>query len=98
MVYVLEGIHKYTENHERLSREKISEYIEAIFNIPKTEIENKEVILEALNIYRKENISFGDALIVASLINRKIEKLASFDKALRNLKEIKIIDSIENLS
>lgn len=44
MVYVLEGIHKYTENHERLSREKISEYIEAIFNIPKTEIENKEVI------------------------------------------------------
>lgn len=98
IVYVLEGIHKYTENYKKLSKEKISEYIEAIFNIPKSEIENAEVILEALNIYRKENVSFGDALIVASLINKKIYELASFDKALNSLKNIKVIDSIEKLS
>lgn len=98
IVYVLEGIYKYTENYKKLSKEKISEYIEAIFNIPKSEIENAEVILEALNIYRKENVSFGDALIVASLINKKIYELASFDKALNSLKNIKVIDSIEKLS
>lgn len=95
IVYVLEGIYKYTQNQKKLSREEIKEYLLSVLNIPKVKIENEEVIFKALELYEAKKISFGDALIIGTLINKKIDKIVSFDKSFKNIKEIAVIDSLE---
>ena len=75
VVYVLEGIHRYTPQRKRLSRKQIKD---------------QEEVVEALGLYVKKRLSFGDALIAANVTKRGIGQILSFDEDLRKIEGLKV--------
>lgn len=52
-------------------------------------VPNMRTLSEALNIVKKYNLDFDDALVVSSMLENKINKLISFDRHFDRVKEIK---------
>ena len=90
VVYVLEGIHRYTPQRKRLSRMQIRDYVLSILNTPKIDCEDQEEVVEALGLYVKKRLSFGDALIAANVTKRGIGQILSFDEDLRKIEGLKV--------
>ena len=90
VVYVLEGIHRYTPQRKRLSRAQIRDYVFSILNTSKIACEDEKEVLEALDLYVNRKISFGDALIVANISRRGIGEILSFDDDFRRIEGLKV--------
>lgn len=89
-VYVLENIHKADSSIRRLSKKEIKEILESLINTPKIKIEKELPTREALDIYYKLNINFGDCLIYTTIKQNRIDLIATFDADFNRL-DIKII-------
>ncbi len=87
IVYVLEKIYK-------LSRNEIYEKIHSILNMENIIIENRAIIANALNYYKKKNINFNDAYLASYAIKNNINKVFTFDSDFKKNEEINIINSI----
>jgi len=72
MVYLLERVYG-------LDRERVKEVVEAMGTLP-VEIESKEVLFEALELYEAEAMSFGEALVKAVARLRDSEPVISFGR------------------
>ncbi len=72
MVYVLERVYK-------IPKTRVREMVESLLTLP-VEMENFEVIVLALDLYEKENLKFGDALVLATAKAKGIKPVFTFDK------------------
>lgn len=91
-VYVLEGIHKYTGGTAKFEKSLIKNYIFTIINTPKFIIENRKTIEKALELYVNKNIDFGDSLIAATVMDKGIKKIMTFDKDFLKVDGLAIIN------
>ena len=96
LVYVLEGIHRYTPGRRRLSRREIREIVCSVLNTPKVVCERRGEVLEALDFYVDKGLSFGDAVIVARMRSMEIKDLLSFDEDFRGVEGIRVYPEKEN--
>jgi predicted nucleic-acid-binding protein len=87
IVYVLERIYK-------VSRNEIYEKIHSILNMENIIIENRSVIVNALNYYKDKNINFNDAYIASHAIKNNINKVFTLDNDFKKIEEIKMVNEI----
>jgi predicted nucleic-acid-binding protein len=86
-VYVLEKVYK-------VNRNEIYEKIHSILNMENIIIENKSIIVNALNYYKDKNINFNDAYLASHAIKNNINKVFTFDNDFKKIEEIKIVNEV----
>ncbi len=84
IIYVLESIYD-------LDRSSIVEKILAIAEIDNTVIENRSIILRALDLYEEKNIDFIDAYLASHSIKNNCNTIITFDKDFKKIDSIKQI-------
>lgn len=84
IIYVLESIYN-------LNRGNIVEKILAIAEIDNAVIENRSIILRALDLYEEKNIDFIDAYLASHSIKNNSNTVATFDKDFKKIDSIKQI-------
>ena len=84
IIYVLESIY-------HLDRNEVVEKILAIAETDNTIIENRQVILGALDLYEEKNIDFIDAYLASHLEKNNCDTIFTFD---RDFRKIDFIDKI----
>jgi len=90
VVYVLQGIHKYTPQRKKLSKAQVRDFVFSILNTPQLFCEDGKEVVEALNLYVEKGLSFGDALIVSHILAKGIEEILSFDDDFRTIEGLKV--------
>jgi len=85
IVYVLDSLYS-------LNRREIVEKIIAIAEIDNTVLENRLIILSALNLYEKNNIDFVDAYLASHAKKNGCDQIVTFDKDFKKLDFIKQIN------
>ncbi len=83
MVYVLERVYG-------LSKAQVREMVESLLSLP-VEIENLDVFLKALALYKEENLKFGDALILAYAQVKDIKPIYTFDRDFRKFSGARVL-------
>lgn len=73
-VYVLSSPRLYN-----LERGTIRAIITPLINLPGCKLENKKIMLRALDIFASSSLDFGDALLIANTENSSNKKLYSYD-------------------
>jgi predicted nucleic acid-binding protein len=68
---------------------EVVELLEPIFELRGLRIDNREVFLQALEIFVLHNISFADAFNVAYMQSHDMKEIYSFDQDFDKIKEIK---------
>ncbi|MCJ7472731.1 MAG: type II toxin-antitoxin system VapC family toxin [Actinobacteria bacterium] len=84
IVYVLESYYK-------LGKKDILDKMFAILKFKNLVVENKSIIVEALEIYNEKNIDFTDAYMACHARKAGCNKLFSFDKDFTRINFLKII-------
>ena len=84
IIYVLESIY-------HLDRNEVVEKILAIAETDNTIIENRQVILGALDLYEEKNIDFIDAYLASHSVKNNCDTVFTFDKDFRKIDFIKKI-------
>ncbi len=80
----------------RVKKDKIFEYLTLLLNLKNLVVKEEKIIVNALNIYLKNNVDFIDAFIASYGINKKIKYIYSYDKDYDKIfKDIKGISRIE---
>ena len=72
VVWVLESFYGY-------SKSQISETITQFLRSDRLEVIDRELMIEALGLYREKNIDFADALLVQFALNQGTSLIYSFD-------------------
>ena len=73
------------ESYYEMEASEISELVGAILNTPEVEVQDKNMLREALKAYEKKKIDFVDAWILEFARDKKIKTIYTFDK--RHFKE-----------
>jgi predicted nucleic-acid-binding protein len=73
------------ESYYEMEASEISELVGAILNTPEVEVQDKNMLREALRAYEKKKIDFVDAWILEFAREKKIKTIYTFDK--RHFKE-----------
>ena len=84
IVYVLESYYK-------LEKKDILEKMFAILKFKNLLVENKSIIIEALDIYHDKNIDFTDAYMACHARKAGCNKIFSFDKDFDRINFLKIV-------
>lgn len=84
IIYVLESIY-------HLDRNAVVEKILAIVETDNTIIENRQVILRALDLYEEKNIDFIDAYLASHSVKNKCDTIFTFDRDFKKIDFIKKI-------
>jgi len=82
VVWVLSRSYKW-------SKEKICDNIEFILITPNIRFKDKAILVNAVNVYRGENIGFIDAYNYSYMQYYGVNKIYSFDRDFDRLKDIK---------
>jgi predicted nucleic acid-binding protein len=61
-------------------RTEVRDLLEALVRLPGFHVDNKAVVLEALDIFATSNLDFGDAMIVANMRRDGATVLYSYDR------------------
>lgn len=69
-------------------KEEIAEKIDALLSLGCIKA-NKKILFQALSFYKKLNIDWVDAYLSSLAIEKKVEKIYSYDEDLDKIKEIK---------
>lgn len=73
IIWILEGYYKQT-------KENIREWITAILSLQGLAFSDKDMALEALDIYVDKKIDWSDAFTASQMLQREITEIYSFDK------------------
>jgi len=73
IIWILEGYYKQT-------REDIREWITAILSLQGLKFSDKDMALNALDIYVDKRIDWSDAFTASQMLQRGITEIYSFDK------------------
>lgn len=84
IIYVLESIY-------HLDRNAVVEKILAIVETDNTIIENRQVILKALDLYEEKNIDFIDAYLASHSVKNNCDTIFTFNRDLKKIDFIKKI-------
>ncbi len=76
----------------KVPREKIRELILSIIRLRSMRLENKDIIIMALDIYSASSIDFEDTVSIAFMETRNIEKIYSYDTDFEKFKKIERIE------
>jgi uncharacterized protein len=87
IVYVLSSKKLYN-----LARSEIYLMLLPILNLRGFKIPQKNLYIQALDLYASKNIDFEDALIFAHMKKRKIGQIYSYDNDFDSIEEIKRIE------
>lgn len=82
-VYVLSSPRLY-----HLPRTEIAALLTPLLRLPGFRIAQRPLVIQALDIYRKHNCDFGDAVIIASMYRSESKILYSFDEDFDHLEGI----------
>ena len=82
VVWVLSRSYKW-------SKEKICDNIELILITPNIRFKDKAILVNAVNVYKEENIGFIDAYNYSYMQYYGVNKIYSFDRDFDRLKDIK---------
>jgi len=74
------------------NKEKICKNVELILNTPNIRFRERPIIIEAINLYREENINFIDAYNYFFMRANGIDKIYSFDRDFDKLPDIKRLE------
>ncbi len=85
IIWVLEGYYKQ-------SREQIREWITTILSMRGLRFSDKNVALDALDIYVDKGIDWSDAFVASQMINHGIMEIYSFDRHFDRIGAIKKIE------
>ncbi len=85
IIWVLEGYYKQ-------SREQIREWITTILSMRGLRFSDKNVALDALDIYVDIGIDWSDAFVTGQMINHGIMEIYSFDRHFDRIGAIKKIE------
>ena len=72
-VWVLESFYEYP-------KEKIAETMTQFLSCEGLEVENLDLLLEALNLYCEKNLDFADAILAITALRKRIPNIYSFDQ------------------
>jgi predicted nucleic acid-binding protein len=74
------------------SREEVRETVGGLLNLAALEVEGRNRLMRALDVYVQHRMSFGDAYNVALMEELGIEEIASFDRDFEKVPGIRRID------
>ena len=80
------------EKSYKLPKSEIIDYTKHILNTPNLHLEDKELLLEAINLYELENIDFIDAYNAIFMETKGINSIYSYDKHFDQISAIKRIE------
>ncbi len=63
----------------RLSRAQIQDFLTPLLRLPRFQVENRNILIAALDIYVSTNLGFGDAVIVAAMRHDGATRVYSYD-------------------
>lgn len=63
-----------------VSRSEIRDLLTELVKLPHFKVENRRIVLDALDIYGSTNVDFGDAMIVATMRQIGARTIYSYDK------------------
>lgn len=90
IVYVLESVYE-------LEKDKIVEKLLAIAQLDNVVMENRAVILEALELYKEKNLDFTDAYTASHMKKASCTKICTFDNDFKKLDFIEMVDLRGNI-
>ena len=82
-VYVLSSARLY-----HLPRAQIRNLLTTLIKLSGFKVDNKRLVLQALEEYAGSNLDFGDAYLIASARQRKVGTVYSFDRDFDKIDEI----------
>lgn len=85
VIFVLESFYK-------IKKDIIAENLNKFFTIPQIIVENQKIIEAALDFYVLKNIDYAEAFLSAYAIENRSPEIASFDKHLDKVGDIKRIE------
>lgn len=83
-IYVLESVYQ-------LDKSEIAEKILSIIRLDNVIVENRSIILEALEIYEGNNFDFTDAYLACHARKYSVKKIFSFDNDFKKINFIKLM-------
>ena len=84
VVYVLESVYD-------LERPAVAEAARAIVTFPAIAVADPQLLLRAVEVYENDRLDFAEAYLVASAERSGIGAVASFDKTIRRVTSIELI-------
>lgn len=82
-VYVLSSPRLY-----HIARADIREMLSTLVRLPQFQVQNKQSVLRALDLYASTKLDFGDTLIIASMEQQGSHLLYSYDQGFDRIKHI----------
>jgi len=73
-VYILSSPRLYN-----LPRSKIRDLLTTLIHIPNFKVENKQSVLNGLDLYASTNLDFGDVYLIATALQSKDKIICSYD-------------------
>jgi len=86
-VYVLSSPRLYN-----LPRSKIRDLLTTLIRIPNFKVENKQSVLNALDLYASTNLDFGDAYLIATALQSKDKTICSYDHDFDRMADIRRVE------
>ena len=86
-VYVLSSPRLYN-----LPKSKIRDLLTTLIRIPNFKVENKQGVLNALDLYASTNLDFGDAYLIATALQSKDKTIYSYDHDFDRMADIKRVE------
>lgn len=84
VVYVLESVYE-------LDRAGVAAAARAIVTFPAIAVEDPELLLRAVEVYENDRLDFAEAYLVASAERSGIRAVATFDKTVRRVTTVELI-------
>jgi predicted nucleic-acid-binding protein len=84
-VWILEGAYNFP-------KDRTTDILQKILNTQNIECENKDLLLNAVSLYRLENIDYIDAYNASVMEYKKIEKIYSYDRDFDKLSDLKRLE------
>ena len=80
------------ESFYKVEKSEIVEKVLGILNLPNLEVEKAEILLQALILWKDENIDFADAYNYCFLLGESVDCIYSYDKHFDRLLSIKRLE------
>jgi len=84
VVYVLESVYD-------LERPAVAEAARAIVTFPAIAVDDPQLLLRAVEVYENDRLDFAEAYLVASAERSGVRAVASFDKTVRRVASVELI-------
>jgi predicted nucleic-acid-binding protein len=84
LVYVLDSVYD-------LDRPAVAEAARAIVTFPAIAVDDPQLLLRAVEVYENDRLDFAEAYLVAFAERSGVGAVASFDKAVRRLPTVELI-------